>query len=133
MESKLISIADIKEKKRKELEQKAFYWAFSEQKRLGCISELLSLRFEKDNLDHDKEPCILSIFLDSETGLALLRRDWLDTMTVKYDLITNFPEIQHVAPRSTEHLLSNGIKLYRFYDGPSGGVTCWTDKKWEYS
>ncbi|MBR2994062.1 hypothetical protein IKF43_01540 [Candidatus Saccharibacteria bacterium] len=126
MGAKIISITDARKKEKHD----AFVWAMSEQERLGCIAEPLSLNFERDDMDCDKDGCVISIFQDDDTGKVVLRRDWMSDMGVKYDLIVNFPEIKKRAPRSVNFMLENAIKLYRYYDGPNGGVTRKVDHCW---
>lgn len=98
--------------------------------RMGCMAEPIYLEFESDSLTTDRNNCIVSIFYDQESNKALLRRDWLDEMGIKYNILTNLDEIKKVAPKSVEHMLHNGTKLYRYYDGPNGGVTRRLDKEW---
>lgn len=112
------------------LERKAYDWAIREQERMGCMAEPISLKFESDFLTTDRDNCIVSIFYNQESGKAILRRDWLDDMGIKYNILTNLPEIRRVAPMSTEHMLDNGTKIYRYYDGPAGGVTRRMKKEW---
>ncbi len=112
------------------LMKKAFEWAVAEQARMGCMAEPISLTFESDTLTSDKKNCILSVFYDQATKKALFRRDWLDDMGIKYSILMNLDEIRQIAPMSARHLLNNGIKLYLYYDGPSGGVTRKMQKKW---
>ena len=115
----------------KGLKKKAYNWAVKEQKRMGCMAEPICLTFESDCLTSDANGYIVSIFCDDDTGRALLRRDWFEEMGVKYHILTNLDEIKRIAPKSASHLLQNGIKLYRYYDGEHGGVTRKIEKEWK--
>lgn len=112
------------------LEKNAYDWAKREQERMGCMAEPISLKFESDFLTVDRDSCVVSVFYDRKTGKAILRRDWLDDMGIKYNILTNLNEIKEIAPMSASHMLNNGIKLYRYYDGPIGGVTRKMEKEW---
>ena len=112
------------------LEKKAYDWAVKEQERMGCMAEPISLKFDSDFLTSDRDSCIVSIFYDQTTKKAILRRDWLDDMGIKYNILTNLDEIRQVAPKSAAHMLSNGMKLFRYYDGHTGGVTRKMEKEW---
>jgi hypothetical protein len=112
------------------LEDKAYDWAVREQERMGCMAEPISLEFDSDFLTRDMDDCIISVFFNRATKKAILRRDWLDVMGIKYNILTNLDEIKKIAPKSAEHMLDNGIKLYRYYDGPTGGVTRKVKKEW---
>lgn len=112
------------------LRKRAYDWAVKEQERMGCMAEPISLEFESDSLTTDRNSCIVSVFYDRESGKALLRRDWLDDMGIKYNILTNLDEIKMIAPMSAEHMLDNGVKLYRYYDGPIGGMTRKMRKEW---
>lgn len=110
------------------LGKQAYDWAVKEQKRLGCMAEPIQLDFKSDFLTEDRFNCIVSVFCDQEK--VIMRRDWLDDMGIKYNILTNYEEIKRVAPLSAAHMLNNGIKLYRYYDGPTGGVTRHLKKEW---
>ena len=112
------------------LEKKAYDWAVREQQRLGCIAEPIFLEFDSDCLTSDRDSCVASVFYDYKTKKAILRRDWLDDMGIKDNILTNLDEIQRIAPMSAAYMLNNGIKLYRYYDGPTGGVTRKMEKEW---
>ncbi|MBR3116015.1 hypothetical protein IKF30_02190 [Candidatus Saccharibacteria bacterium] len=112
------------------LEKKAYDWAIGEQKRMGCMAEPVSLEFESDFLTVDRDGCIISLFYDQKSNKAMLRRDWLDDMGIKYNILVNLDEIKKTAPLSVAHMLENGIKVYRYYDGPTGGVTRKINKEW---
>ena len=126
MNSKIIPITEAKTR----LEKAAYDWAVKEQERMGCMAEPISLVFESDNLTTDRDNCIVSVFYNQESNKALLRRDWLDDMGIKYNILINLDEIKMVAPKSSVHMLHNGIKLYRYYDGANGGITRRLDKEW---
>ena len=124
-----ITFADARSK----LEQDAYLWAVKEQQRMGCKAESLSVMFGSDCHDKDNvDDCIYSLFHDYKTGRTLLRRDWLNTIFVMYDKLINFEEVKRLFPKSTAHMLKNGVKLYLYYDGPNGGTTRKTNKKWHY-
>ena len=110
--------------------KKAYDWAVKEQERMGCMAEPISLKFDSDFLTSDRDSCIVSVFYDLATKKAILRRDWFDDMGIKYNILTNLDEIKETAPMSATHMLNNGIKLYRYYDGPAGGVTRKLKKEW---
>ena len=112
------------------LEEKAYGWAVREQERMGCMAEPTSLEFDSDFLTRDMDGCIISVFFDRATKRAILRRDWLDVMGIKYNILTNLDEIKEIAPKSAAHMLNNGIKLYRYFDGPTGGITRKVNKEW---
>ena len=97
---------------------------------MGCLAEPVKLTFESDFLTTDRDSCIVSIFYDQKRDKAILRRGWLDDMGKKYNILTNLNEIKKTAPMSVAHMLNNGIKLYRYYDGPVGGVTRKMEKEW---
>lgn len=107
----------------------AYKWALREQERLGCAAEHMVLTFESDCLDHDKDCCIVSLFLSDGSDDVILRRDWLDEASIKYNVLDNFDEIMEVAPNSVKHMKENGVKLYHYYDGPKGGITRKMKKK----
>ena len=130
MGPKYITVVDLGDK----LEQEAYSWAVNELKRMGCNAEPLSVTFGSDCHYKDKEgDCIYSIFHNCETNHTLLRRDWFNDMSVVYDTLINFEEVKTASPKSVAHMLKNGIKLYQFYDGPTGGITREMDKKWLYA
>ena len=125
----VIDYMDTKKTRQREI----FAWAVSEQQRMGCMAEPIALDFKADDLVHDPPGCVVSIFYNDESGEALLRRDWLEDMGIKYNLLTNFDEIERIAPRSVKRMLDNGAKLYAYYDGAHGGITRRTDVQWAYT
>ena len=118
------------EEAKNNLRARAYEWAVKEQERMGCMAEPVSLSFKSDFLTTDSVGCIVSVFYDQKRDKAILRRDWLDDMGIKYNILTNFGEIKRIAPKSAAHMLDNGIKLYRYYDGANGGVTRRMQKEW---
>lgn len=95
------------------------------------MAEPIALKLKSDTLTTDIDDCIISIFYNEENGKAILRRDWFDDMGIKYNILTNLSEIKRIAPKSAAHMLDNGLKLYRYYDGPAGGVTRKMKKEWK--
>lgn len=118
------------EKKRRT--RAVFEWAVNEQARMGLTAEPIRLTAKQDNMTGDPLGCIISIFYDEESGKALLRRDWLNDMGVKYNLLTNFDEIRRIAPKSVQHMMENATRIYEYYDGPYGGITRDVDYAWAY-
>lgn len=108
----------------------AYDWAVKEQERMNIMAQPITLTFESDNLTVDSKDCVVSVFYDQETKEAILRRDWLDDMTISYLVLVNWEDVKKTAPDSAARMLDNGIKLYRFYDGPTGGITRKMRKEW---
>ena len=108
----------------------AYDWAVKEQERMSIMAQPITLTFESDNLTVDSEDCVVSVFYDQETKKAILRRDWLDDMAISYLVLVNWEDVKKTAPDSAARMLDNGIKLYRFYDGPTGGITRKMRKEW---
>ena len=108
----------------------AYDWAVKEQERMNIMAQPITLTFESDNLTVDSKDCVVSVFYDQETKEAILRRDWLDDMTISYLVLVNWEDVKKTAPDSAARMLDNGIKLYRFYDGPTGGITRRMKKEW---
>lgn len=129
MEAKIISFAKVKDEQLKA----AYDWAVSEQKRLGITARTLNLEIVDEESIHDNNKCIFSIYADEKTDTYIFRRDWFDKNCVDYHMLGNFQELRNTAPLSVQHLLDNGVKVYRFFDGQNGGVTRPTDKQWQYA
>lgn len=108
----------------------AYDWAVKEQERMSIMAQPITLTFESDNLTVDSEDCVVSVFYDQETKKAILRRDWLDDMAISYLVLVNWEDVKKTAPDSAARMLDNGIQLYRFYDGPTGGITRKMRKEW---
>lgn len=104
--------------------KKAYDWALNEQARLGCMAEPFGMIVNNDAMEeYDYGDCVISVFVDSSTGKALMRRDWLGDMGIKYNLLTNYDEIKKKAPKSARFMEENALKIYRYYDGANGGIT----------
>lgn len=108
----------------------AYDWAVKEQERMNIMAQPITLTFESDNLTVDSKDCVVSVFYDQETKEAILRRDWLDDMAISYLVLVNWEDVKKTAPDSAARMLDNGIQLYRFYDGPTGGITRKMRKEW---
>lgn len=135
-EEKTLSIVDLVRYQR----DKAYKWARDEQKRMGCMAEPINLdckgidRPEMVKSYYDNAQCVASLFISSdENATPLFRRDWLDDGGIKYNLLQNYNELIITCPKYTEKLLENGIKIYRHFDGPKGGITKYMpDKPFKY-
>lgn len=128
--AKIINLTEVRNKN---IKSAAFRWAQSEQRRLGCVSDLIRFDVDRDwmvGVNETESDCILSIFVDDDTGRVLLRRDWLELMAVKYDILTNLEELRNIAPKSIEHMEENAIRLYHYFDGPRGGIYRYVGKPW---
>lgn len=116
MAAKIIDLTEVRNKNIKS----AFRWAQSEQRRLGCVANLIQFDVDRDwmaDANETESDCIISVFVDDDTGRVLLRRDWLELMAVRYDILMNFDELKHTAPKSIEHMVENGLRLYRYFGG----------------
>lgn len=110
-DAKIISFSEANDR----LFELASQWAVAEQKRYGFIARPINFIFERDELTYDQEKVYISVFFNSETGDAILRRDWDDGYTVQYNILANYEEIARIAPHSLAKLKSNGIELYKRY------------------
>ena len=100
----------------KEKAKVLYEWATKNMKELGCIADPIRIKFESDHLVEDPNGCMMSIFIDEESGVALLRRDWTDVGAVQFNVVLNYGEIREIAPYSLKHMEDNGRRLYEFYN-----------------
>ena len=91
-------------------------WAVQNQKDLGCMAEPIRINFKTDHLVQDTDDCMISVFYDEESGLAIMRRDWTDCGAVKFNILVNYDEIKQKAPNSARHMEENGKKLFNYYN-----------------
>ena len=108
----------------------AYKWAKDEQKRLGCMAEPIDLNCgDKDRPElvegyYINSQCVASLFVSSDkNAVPLFIRYWLDDGGIKYNLLENYDELKTRWPKYTKKLLENGLKIYRYYYGPNGGIT----------
>lgn len=125
MEAKVVDFAKV----RGDTAKRTYEWAIAEQMRMGLICDPIRLVFKSDDMDIDRNGCVLSIFVDPDSGRAIYRRDWIEDMGIRYNLLLNFDEIRRIAPKSVAHMLKNADKIYRYYDGLHGGITRRLDYK----
>lgn len=90
--------------------REAYQWALG---KIKGTAEPIEISLESDDLAERGTSCIVSVFYDQDSRKALLRRDWLDTMAVQFNFLTNYDEIKRATPRSAEFMETNGIKLFR--------------------
>ena len=92
-----------------------YNWAIENMKELGCKAEPIRIGFGKDDLAKDPENCMISVFYNPDSGLAILRRDWTDIQAVKFNTLVNYKEIRKKSPNSAQHMEENGKLIYEFY------------------
>ena len=129
MGARILNICDVKGR----LRQEAFDWSLSEQQRMEVPVRAIRLTIDDERCKNDTNDCIRSIFIDGKTGTTFLRCDWPKTGRVRYYDLVNFYVLRYNCPKLIERLIENGIKLYRFYDGPHGGITRPTSKKFNFA
>lgn len=122
-------------KAREQLLGDAYRWAVSEQQRLQIYGTpaIMIDPCDTEGLEHDSDDCVISIFRNEENGHTLMRRDWMDDQTLVYNRLVNFRQIEQIAPKAVQHMLSNGVRLYQYFDGPNGGITRPLDRDWMFS
>ena len=91
----------------------AFAWALETQRAGGFYSNPLAVHFDYgDYLDDGGGNCLICLFVDKESGGAILRREWKKKMCLKYSRIMNVEEIRRDAPKSYRKMIQNGLDLY---------------------
>lgn len=117
--------------RRNELLSKASEWALLEMKRIGMHAEHIMIAPESNVVDYwEKDRSIVSLFYDNEDRVVL-RRDWPEELIVQYKIVDNYRQLRLLAPDTVRDWENNAIKLYEYYDGPKGGITRKTSKRWK--
>lgn len=111
MREKLLYFKDARAKQLKA----AFNWAVDYQKRHGFRSKPIRFEFDGDYLEYDRSKCEVAMFYDKDFDWAILRRDWPDRFATCYNIVTNYREIEKMAPNSLRELLDNGVEMYMRY------------------
>jgi len=117
--------------KRKELLSKASKWALFEKDRMGMHAEHIVIAPENNVVDYwKKDRSIVSLFY-GDAGIVVLRRDWPEDLIVQYKIVDNHKQLRMLAPDAVRDWENNAIKIYEYYDGPKGGITRKTWKRWK--
>lgn len=117
--------------KRKELLGKASKWALRERERMGMRAEHIMIAPDNTIVDYwEKDRSIVSLFYD-ENDIVVLRRDWPEDLIVRYNTVDNYKQLRMLAPDVVRDWENNAIKIYEYYDGPKGGITRKTWKRWK--
>lgn len=112
----LVALEGIANEARKVQLSNAYRWAEAQRLSYGFLAQPLRLTFEHGDVVDDGNGFIISLFYDGATGRALLRRDWEERGMVQYNILVNYDEICRIAPKSTEQMLRNGLRLQSVYN-----------------
>lgn len=93
----------------------AFDWAVSDQEKHGFLSRPARFNFDGDYIEYDENVVVITMFYDKEQDWAILRRDWPELLKTAYNTITNYAEVERIAPNTLRKLLENGVELYMRY------------------
>ena len=128
-DAKVINLCEFIEKEKRD----AFKWAEREQKRMGITAtKTVNWKAEEDDFISDLAGCVVSIYRDEEANKTIFRRDWPDKGGVSYWELVNFEEMKCKYPLSTQHMLNNGLRIFRYYDGANGGVTRLKEEQYRF-
>ena len=113
--NKVVKLANFKSAQKKSFDEEcaeAYAWILQVQKTQGWYSEQIRLTFEDG--DYIKESnCMIALFIDKESGKAILCREWPDDMMVKFNQIINPVETKLRAPKCYQKMVETGLELYR--------------------
>ena len=90
----------------------AYKWASDFRKNNNMKAQPIRLLFNQGDVIRDDDGFSVSFFYDSESGNALVRRDWENELAIQFNIITNYEDIRKTAPNSLIKMLKNGINLY---------------------
>lgn len=107
----LLKMITEREKEEERILSEAYDWAFERQRELGFLAQPVHMTFSRGDLIDDGDGFTLSLFYKKSTGEALLRRDWETRMAVSFNILTNYDEIEKIAPKSLKKMLQNGLRL----------------------
>ena len=107
----LLKMITEREKEEERILSEAYDWAFERQRELGFLAQPIHMTFSRGDLIDDGDGFTMSLFYKKSTGEALLRRDWETRMAVSFNILTNYDEIEKIAPKSLKKMLQNGLRL----------------------
>lgn len=112
--NKVVKLANYKTAQKKSFDEEcaeAYAWILQVQKTQGWYSEQLELTFEEGDFIKETD-CIIALFVDKESGKAILCREWPDDMMVKFNQVVNPEETKLMAPKCYKKMLETGLELY---------------------
>ena len=98
---------------REKIMSRAYQWAIREKNRFGITGEPMELTPDADNMWEGNYGCLISIFYDPVSKMALMRRDWLGALAmVQYNVVKNYELFRVIAPKSADFMENNAMRIY---------------------
>ena len=105
------NLVDLNERRENEMRD-AYKWCLEFQRQHAFYSEPIELVLDMGDAIKD-DSVTISLFVDASTGQAIIRRDWFEQMTIRFNTLVNLEEVKKKAPNTYERLVQNGLDLYR--------------------